>query len=60
MDMKPIVEPGVFDVMVGPSSAETQTVRLTVEKPTLRAAPASHAATGASAAAKAPAATPKP
>jgi beta-glucosidase len=34
-DMKPVVEPGVFDVMVGPSSAQTQTVELTVEKPTL-------------------------
>ena len=47
MDMKPIVEPGVFDVMVGPSSAETQTVTLTVEKPTLRAAPAMHRVAGA-------------
>ena len=44
MDMKPVVEPGAFDVMVGPSSAETQTVTLTVEKPTLRATAASHAA----------------
>jgi hypothetical protein len=30
-----VVEPGVFDVMVGPSSAQTQTAELTVEKPTL-------------------------
>jgi beta-glucosidase len=37
VDMKPVVEPGTFDVMVGPSSAETQTVELTVEKPTLTA-----------------------
>ncbi len=29
-DMKPTVEPGVFDVMVGPSSAETTTVALDV------------------------------
>jgi beta-glucosidase len=34
-DMKPVVEPGTFDVMVGGSSAQTQTVQLTVEKPTL-------------------------
>jgi hypothetical protein len=33
--------------MVGPSSAETQTVTLTVEKPTLRAAPAMHRVAGA-------------
>ena len=31
-DMKPVVEPGVFDVMVGPSSAETTRVSLHVEK----------------------------
>jgi len=37
VDMKPVVEPGTFDVKVGPSSAETQTVELTVEKPTLGA-----------------------
>ncbi len=37
LDMKPIVEPGAFDVMVGPSSAETQTVELRVERPTLGA-----------------------
>jgi hypothetical protein len=57
MDMKPVVEPGAFDVMVGPSSAETQTVALTVEKPTLRATPASHVA--ASARSKAPAEAPR-
>ena len=37
-DMKPVVEPGAFEVMVGPNSAETQTVTLTVEKPSLGAA----------------------
>jgi beta-glucosidase len=37
-DMKPVVEPGVFEVMVGPGSAETQTVTLEVEKPALRGA----------------------
>jgi beta-glucosidase len=31
-DMKPLVEPGVFDVMVGPSSAETTTVPLHVRE----------------------------
>ena len=31
-DMKAVVEPGVFDVMVGPSSAETTSVSLHVEK----------------------------
>jgi beta-glucosidase len=31
-DMKPLVEPGVFDVMVGPSSAETTTVPLEVRE----------------------------
>jgi beta-glucosidase len=29
-DMKPVVEPGIFDVMVGPSSAETMRVALHV------------------------------
>jgi beta-glucosidase len=29
-DMKPVVEPGAFDVMVGPSSAETTRVTLQV------------------------------
>ncbi|HUL77506.1 MAG TPA: fibronectin type III-like domain-contianing protein, partial [Vicinamibacteria bacterium] len=29
-DMKPVVEPGVFDVMVGPTSAETTSVPLYV------------------------------
>ncbi len=29
-DMKPVVEPGVFDVSVGPSSAETTAVALEV------------------------------
>jgi beta-glucosidase len=58
MDMKPVVEPGLFDVMVGPSSAETQSVTLTVEKPTLRTAQASRGASHA--AAKTSAATAKP
>jgi hypothetical protein len=30
IDMKRVVKPGVFDVMVGPSSAETTTVALHV------------------------------
>ncbi len=30
--MKPLVEPGTFDVMVGPSSAETTTVPLDVRE----------------------------
>jgi beta-glucosidase len=29
-DMKPVVEPGTFDIMVGPSSVEHQTVKLEV------------------------------
>ncbi|MGA8036045.1 MAG: glycoside hydrolase family 3 N-terminal domain-containing protein [Candidatus Acidiferrales bacterium] len=36
-DRKPVVEPGAFEVMVGPSSIETQTAMLTVEKPSLGA-----------------------
>ena len=36
-DRKPVVEPGAFEVMVGPSSIETQTATLTVEKPSLGA-----------------------
>jgi hypothetical protein len=28
--MKPVVEPGVFDIMVGPSSTETTSVALHV------------------------------
>jgi beta-glucosidase len=31
-DMKPVVEPGLFDVMVGPSSAETTAVALDVRE----------------------------
>jgi beta-glucosidase len=31
-DMKPTVEPGIFDVMVGPSSADTMTVALHVRE----------------------------
>jgi beta-glucosidase len=30
-DMKRVVEPGAFDIMVGPSSAELQTARLTID-----------------------------
>ncbi len=32
-DMHPVVEPGIFDIMVGPSSAETASVSLQVEQP---------------------------
>lgn len=32
-DMHKVVEPGVFDLMVGPSSAEVKTVKLTVGSP---------------------------
>src|SRR5436190_13391891 len=32
-DMHPVVEPGTFDIMVGPSSAETASVSLQVERP---------------------------
>lgn len=32
LDMKPVVEPGTFDIMVGPSSIQHQTVRLEVVK----------------------------
>jgi hypothetical protein len=31
-DMRPTVEPGVFDAMVGPSSADTTTVALDVRE----------------------------
>ncbi len=47
MDMKPVVTPGEFEVMVGPSSAETQKVTLTVTKPTVRAAPVAASKAGA-------------
>ena len=30
LDMHPVVEPGTFDIMVGPDSAETTTVHLEV------------------------------
>ena len=32
-DMHRVVEPGTFEIMVGPSSAETATVRLEVGSP---------------------------
>jgi beta-glucosidase len=28
--MQRVIEPGAFDIMVGPSSAQTQTVQLTI------------------------------
>jgi len=31
MDMHPVVEPGLFDIMVGPSSAKTETITLEVK-----------------------------
>ena len=33
VDMQPVVEPGVFEIMVGPSSADTKTIRLDVGSP---------------------------
>ncbi|MGC2620794.1 MAG: CIA30 family protein, partial [Acidobacteriaceae bacterium] len=38
-DMQPVVEPGVFDIMVGPSSAETKTIHLNVGSPGLAPKP---------------------
>jgi beta-xylosidase len=37
--MRPVVEPGVFDLMVGPASDETKSVPLTVVTPTATNAP---------------------
>jgi hypothetical protein len=31
--MRRVVEPGIFEIMVGPSSAQTQTVNLEVVRP---------------------------
>jgi len=39
VDMHRVVEPGIFDIMVGPSSAETQQVALEVVGPTARVGP---------------------
>jgi beta-glucosidase len=36
LDMKRVVEPGVFDLMVGSSSIDTNTVKLTVTQATAR------------------------
>jgi beta-glucosidase len=40
MDMHRVVEPGTFDIMVGPSSAETSTVPLQVVQPSFKPAEA--------------------
>ena len=38
MDMRPVVEPGTFDIMVGPNSADTSSVALQVVQPTFKEA----------------------
>jgi len=40
VDMHRVVEPGMFDIMVGPSSAETSSVALQVVKPAFIPPPA--------------------
>jgi hypothetical protein len=40
VDMHRVVEPGTFDIMVGPSSAEISSVALQVVQPTFTPPPA--------------------
>ncbi len=45
VDMHRVVEPGTFDIMVGPSSAETSSVTLQIVQPTFTSPPAAPAPT---------------